>query len=179
MQDFFLRVLWCSTVSFLAYFFLGHLSHDMATFRLPLTFLFTSPLWAQNFTKYLIEIIPAIRRHAHRSAHESWNGRYYAYEGNHIRFYLVDDIIWIAAADIKHLLLPAPDSKELRLLAGDHAIIPGQKIHGYTQTGLLRLLALRTNKRLALPEMIKFRRWVEYEALPNVKRLPASSAKSA
>ena len=177
MLEFLLRLLWCSAVAALAYFVLGTFGKDMAALRAPLTILFTSPIWAQNFTRYVIEIIPAIRRVAARSAHEPWSGRYYSYDGKHIRFYRIDDIIWVVEADVMSLLQPKPDTRELRFLGDDYAIIPEQKFQGFTQAGLMRLLISRTSTRSALPEMIKFRRWIEYEAFPNVARLPGSSAK--
>jgi hypothetical protein len=37
-------------------------------------------------------------------------------------------------------------------------------------------MALRTGHRRAKPAMMKFLRWLENEALPNVRRHPASSA---
>jgi len=127
-------------------------------------------------SKLLLEVFPAIREAAHRSVLEPWQGSYFTFNERQLRFFLVDDTIWIAEDDVIAVLEPAPDDRENRFLGAEYARIPGQAIDGYTETGLMRLLHTRTSHRRATHDMIRFKWWLENEALPNVRRLPSSSA---
>lgn len=129
-----------------------------------------------HFAADIINIIPAIRRAAHRSACEKWNGRYYAYYGVHIRLCLVDEMVWIVEEDVRAIIAPAVTGREKRLLGVDYATIPGTAMRGYTEQGLLRLIQVRLMRRGGQAEMKKFIVWLQNEALPNVKRVPTSSA---
>ncbi len=128
------------------------------------------------FAKFLVEVIPDLNYLASKGAHEDNQGRYYVFAGRHIRFYMVDEVLWIPVKDVEKLISYLPDQMELRVMEAEYGLIPGQKITGYTETGLVRLLTIRTKTRHATPQMIKFKRWLEHEALPNVRRLPASAA---
>ncbi|MDM5175686.1 hypothetical protein PO883_00475 [Massilia sp. DJPM01] len=129
-----------------------------------------------HFARDIIEIIPALRRAARRSASEKWNGRYYAYYGAQIRLCLVEDMVWIIEEDVRTILSPAVTEREQRLLGADYATIPGTALHGYSEQGLLRLLKVRLMRRGGEADMKKFIVWLQNEALPNVKRVPTSSA---
>ena len=117
-----------------------------------------------------------IKRRAHESVHAQWSGRYYTFDERQIRFYLVDDTVWTAAEDLAKLLEPPPGERELRLLGGEHACIPGSSIMACSEAGLMRLLDARTGHRRASYHMIRFKNWLETQAFPNVKRLPSSAA---
>lgn len=142
---------------------------------IPLTLVWSAPMWAIAFARFLVELLPFVKRKAERDAMEKWNGRYYAYGNRQLRLFLVDDVIWIAAADVAPLLDPPPDARELRVLAADYGDVPGQKHKGYTEAGLLRLLTTRTATRRATHDAIRFKLWLEKEAFPNLRRLPASA----
>ncbi len=132
--------------------------------------------WAYMFPKHVVWLLSALRNAARRAAHLRWQGVYYAYQGQHIRFYVVDDAVWAAAEDILLIVRPQPDARELRLLGEGYATIPGQAIMGLSEAALLRMMALRTGHRRTEPAMLKFLRWLEREALPNLRRHPDSSA---
>ncbi|QPI47700.1 hypothetical protein IV454_19165 [Massilia antarctica] len=129
-----------------------------------------------HFARDIIHIIPAIRYAARRSASEKWNGRYYAYYGAQIRLCLVDDMVWIVEVDVRAIISPAVSEREQRLLGADYALIPGTALHGYSEQGLLRLIEVRLMRRGGEADMKKFIVWLQNEALPNVKRVPTSSA---
>jgi len=141
----------------------------------PLTIVFASPMWMIAFARYLVELMPAFHRKAKRDALEVWNGRYYAYGMHQLRLFLIDEVIWIPAADLAAILAPPPDQRELRYLGAEQGTIPGQKMLGFTEAGLLRLLATRTGTRRATHDMIRFKHWLEKETLPNLRRLPSSA----
>lgn len=129
-----------------------------------------------HFARDIIHIIPAIRYAARRSASEKWNGRYYAYYGSQIRLCLVEDMVWIVEEDVRAIMAPAVSGREQRLLGTDYARIAGTALHGYSEQGLLRLIEVRLMRRGGEADMKKFIVWLQNEALPNVKRVPTSSA---
>jgi hypothetical protein len=170
-----LRLAACAAATAAIYGVLGILIKDASPVRAPLTMVFAAPVWVISFAKYLLALLPAIGRKAKTDALERWNGRYYAYGNLQLRLFLIDDVIWIPASDVGAILVPRPDARELRFLGAEYAPIPGQKQQGYTEAGLLRLLATRTGTRRATHEMIRFKQWLEKETFPNLRRLPASS----
>jgi len=173
MLSFIGRLLACTLVTAVAYLVASRfISKELA---IPLTLASSSPLWAAAFARHLLELLPFVKRKAERDAMEKWNGRYYAFGDRQLRLFLVDDVIWIPAADVAPLLDPPPDARELRVLAADYGNVPGQKHKGYTEAGLLRLLTTRTATRRATHDAIRFKLWLEKEAFPNVRRLPASA----
>ena len=122
-----------------------------------------------------VGVLAWIKRRAHESVHGQWQGRYYTFDERQIRFYLVDDTVWTAMEDVARILEPPPGERELRLLGDEHAPIPGSDVMACSETGLLRLLATRTEHRRASYHMIRFKNWIEKQAFPNVKRLPSSA----
>ncbi len=144
-------------------------------FGLPLAVLAAGAFWAALFPHVLIGLIPFIKRSADASALLKWHGCYYEFKGVQVRFFLSGATVWVAADDIRRLISPPLQQRELFLLAENYSFIPGHSIKGLSETGLLRLLEMRTSHRRADPGMIKFKLWLETEAYPNVKRLPGSA----
>jgi hypothetical protein len=128
------------------------------------------------FSPLVMGAFAAIADAGRRSAHQAFQGSYYSYKGRQMRFYLVDATVWLAWADLLPILDPAPGERELRLLGADFGAIPGLKLKGCTEAGILQLLKARTSHRRASRAMIQLKTWLEQEALPNVKRLPQSSS---
>jgi hypothetical protein len=135
-----------------------------------------APVLAWFFAPALFESIGMLIKSARRSAHGAWQGNFYSYDGQHIRFFKVDDVAWVAEADIAKVIHPAATERECRLLGEHYGVIPGQSLKGYTEAGMERLMRSRTDSRHSTPEMIRFKGWLEREAFPNVRRLPRSSA---
>ena len=142
---------------------------------MPFTVVSSSVLWSLAYARFVIEGMSSLRREAKRAALEEWNGRYYAFGTHQLRLFLIEDVIWIPVVDVAAILAPPPDARELRYLGGEVGSIPGQKLRGYTEAGLLRLLTTRTATRRATHELIRFKHWLETETFPNLRRLPASS----
>lgn len=174
MPKLFFRLMLCAAASGLVYWLSGILQ-GLGAMRLPFVVATTGPLWVWALAPCLIQIVPALRRRALHDAWEPWNGRYYAYDGRQIRLYLVDGTIWVPVRDVATLFKPQPDARELRILGGDYGTIPGQKLQGYTEAGLLRMLTTRGSNRMADYGLVRFRNWLEREAFPNIRRLPGSS----
>lgn len=128
---------------------------------------------APEFIVYLFEQVAHLARW---SVHWRWQGRYYAYQGRHVRFYLIDGEVWAATEDVFAIVRPVPDQRELRLMGAGYALIPGQQIMGISEAALRRMMDVRTAYRHAQPGMLKFLHWLNHEALPNVRRHPDSSA---
>jgi len=169
------RLLACVCATGLIYVLLGVMIRDSEQVRVPMTIVFSATVWFVSFAKYLVEFLPSIKHKAERDAMEVWNGRYYAFDNRQVRLFLVDGVIWVPTADVAALLDPPPDERELRYLGADHGPIPGQKLKGYTEAGLLRLLTTRSSSRRATHDTIRFKHWLEKEAFPNLRRLPASA----
>ncbi len=142
---------------------------------LPVALLFWGAAGAKHFASAIVDIIPAIDRAARRAAFEKWGGRYYTFDGCQIRLCLVEGTAWIVENDVRKIISPAVSAREKRLLGADHAPLPGSSLNAYSEHGLLRLLKVRLTRRGGETEMKKFTVWLQNEAIPNVKRFPASS----
>lgn len=136
---------------------------------------FTAGIWGRLFGRDILEFILTIKYWGERSAVFKWHGSYYSFDGRQIRFFLVDAIVWVPLADIRPLMEPELGERELRLLGEWHALIPGEKIFGVSELGLMQLLKIRTESRHASYKMIRLKRWLISSALVNVKRLPRSA----
>jgi hypothetical protein len=172
------RLLALSCFTYVVFLLVKRFINVSPELRIGLTVLGSAPLWAHIMTPYLVMLLPALLSQAKHDALAAWNGRYYSFDGRQLRMLIVDGTIWVAAADLDVLLLPPPDARELRILGADFGLIPEQKFKGYTENGIARLLATRTNIRLAKPAMIKLRHWFEKETLPNLRRVPGSALNS-
>ena len=135
----------------------------------------TSAFWSQLFAKDVIDVFIGIKRRAEHDIFVLWNGRYYEFDGHHVRFYFHDEQIWIPIADLKPLLKPEADERELRLLGSEFLKLPEVRSWAVSETGVGILLKKRTAHRRADYQMIRFKRWLMQQALPNVRRLPHSS----
>ena len=142
----------------------------------PIGLLAVSVLWGITFARYVIETFSSIKYWARHSVAMRWGGKFYMFEERQIRFYIVDDLIWIPLRDLQSLMEPAFNERELRLLGEAHGQIPYHAEQGLTEEGLLHLLLSRTEHRRASSKMIRFRNWLQKNALPNVRRFPESAS---
>ena len=175
MPAFLLRFFLCSLLLGLAYWLLGQMSKDFGALRLPLTIMFVSPVLAHQLSPYLIGFFPALVRKMRHLALHSVQGKYYTFEENPIRFFIVDGKIWIPRSDLSFILTPAPDERDLRMLGAEYGRIAGQRLTGFSEAALMRILAARLSGRQPRRELVKFKHWLEADVLPNVKRLPESA----
>ncbi|MBC3869704.1 BRO-N domain-containing protein [Undibacterium oligocarboniphilum] len=173
--SFFVRLLFCAAVTWMAWRYFSALNPRAA----PMSLLVSAWLWAHLFSPELISLIPAIRRRAERDVLESWNGCYYSFDGHHLRFYLEQEQIWIPEQDLQALLVPELGQQELRVIGASYAYLPHGQIWAVSEAGMMILLKNRTAHRRATHQMVRFRRWLESEALPNVRRLPRSATSVA
>ncbi|MES2933579.1 MAG: hypothetical protein V4805_08845 [Pseudomonadota bacterium] len=174
MSTFILKLVFCSFLTFVAWKITSTFGSQLA----PLSLVAMSVIWGIMFARYIVEIIPSVKYFAEKAATQKWQGKYYVFENCHIRFYLIDQTIWIPLRDLKQLMQPAFNERELRLLGEAHGPIPDPEHDepGLSEEGLLRLLSNRTEHRRASEQMIRFRNWLLQNALPNVRRLPQSAA---
>ena len=142
----------------------------------PLGLLAVSVVWGLTFARYVIEAFSSIKYWARHSVAMRWGGKFYMFEERQIRFYMVDDLIWIPLRDLQALMEPAFNERELHLLGDAYGQIPDHTEQGLTEEGLLRLLLSRTEHRRASSKMIRFRNWLQKNALPNVRRFPESAS---
>ncbi len=168
----FLYRLACYLVLCVVAYLVARLFHERVQ---ALTALGVGVLGVRFFSRDVIDFLEAIARAGRVSAAEPWGGRYYTYIGAQVRLCLVDDTVWIVEEDVRQILSPAVTEREQRLMGAEHALIPGTSLFGYSESGLLRLVAVRLMRRGGEADMKKFNTWLEKEALPNVKRFPASS----
>lgn len=151
------------------------LGPHMELLRIVLVALCAAPLLGRVFAPDVINFLSAIKKQAHHEVFAPWNGRFYIFDGNQVRFFLIDDVVWIAADDICHLLNPKPTERDLRLLGSQYRRIEEIGLLGISESGLMRLIELRTGPRNCDRNMIRLRNWLAKEALPNIKRLPSSA----
>jgi hypothetical protein len=135
----------------------------------------TSVFWGHLFPRDIMALFSFIKRSAEHAAVFHWHGSYYSFDGRQVRFFLVDDIIWIPLGDLDPIIEPEFGERELRILGDACTNIPGRNIPGVTEEGLMQLLKTRTESRHASYKMIRFKRWLLSSALHNVKRLPSSA----
>lgn len=172
MRTFILKLLLCSGLTFLAW----KIAQAFGPRFGPIGLLAVSVVWGITFARYVIETFSAIKYWARHSVAMRWGGKFYMFEERQIRFFVIDDAIWIPLRDLEQLMEPAFNERELRLLGAAHGQIPGHDEIGLSEEGLLHLLQSRTEHRRASSKMIRFRNWLLQNALPNVRRLPASAA---
>ena len=142
----------------------------------PIGLLAVSVFWGMTFARYVIETFSSIKYWARHSVSMRWGGKFYMFEERQIRFYIVDDLIWIPLRDLQPLMEPAFNERELRLLGDAYAQIPHHDELGLSEEGLLHVLLSRTEHRRASSRMIRFRNWLQKNALPNVRRFPGSAS---
>ena len=172
MWTFFLKLTLCSGLTFLAW----KIALTFGPRYGPIGLLVVSVVWGITFARYVIETFSAIKYWAKHSVAMRWGGKFYMFEEQQIRFYIIDDAIWIPLNDVQQFMEPAFNERELRLLGDAHRQIPEHVELGLSEEGLLHLLASRTEHRRASAKMIRFRNWLVQNALPNVRRLPQSAA---
>lgn len=137
--------------------------------------LVTSYFWGRLFARDFINLFSWIKYQAKKSAVFHWHGSYYNFDGQQIRFFLIEGTVWIPLRDVQHLLEPELSERELRLLGEAYGVIPEQKMKGVTEDGVLQLLRSRTESRHTSYKMVRFKKWLLTHAVPNVKRLPTSA----
>ncbi|MFZ6863586.1 hypothetical protein ACO0K7_13225 [Undibacterium sp. Ji67W] len=132
-------------------------------------------LWGQLFARDILNFFLGIKHQAEHDALACWNGRYYEFDGHHVRFYFQAEQIWVPIADLKPLLKPEAGERELRMLGSQYLMLTESRLWAVSESGLDVLLKNRTAHRRADYQMIRFKRWLMQHALPNVRRLPHSS----
>lgn len=143
----------------------------------PIGLAMTSVVWGTQFSSEIIRLFSEIRYWARWSVFHHWQGHYYHFDGVHLRFYMMDEVIWIAIKELHVVIEPGLEPRELRLLGEEYGQIPSQKEIGITEAGLLRVLGLRTERRHAAHKMIRFRNWLINSTFLNLRRLPKSAAR--
>lgn len=165
------KFLFCCLVSWALYRFAAAFDSRHA----PIGLVFAAVLWGKLFAPDIVNFFSWLKRSGEAAALEKWHGKFYVFDGCQLRFYLIDEVIWVPCRDLQPLLRPAISERELRLLGGEHRRITGKNMPAVSAAGLLRLMNSRTAGRHARPQMIRFKRWLASEALPNLQRLPASA----
>ncbi|MBI3284288.1 MAG: hypothetical protein HYZ65_05470 [Burkholderiales bacterium] len=165
------KIVFCSAITWALHRFAAVFDPGYA----PIGLVFSAVFWGLLLAPHIVDFFPALKRRAEHDALMRWHGRYYSFDGHQLRFYKIEETVWIPQQDLRRILRPAWGERELRLLGADYAAIPETKEMGFTEAGLRQLLASRTAHRRANYQMIRFKRWLDTEALPNVKRLPSSA----
>ena len=165
MVTFLLKLVLCLGLTFLAWKWLG-----------PYGLAFVSVVWGVTFARYIIVAFSITKYWAKHSVSMPWSGKFYMFEERQIRFYIVDDLIWIPLRDLQPIMEPAFNERELRLLGDAHGQIPHHDELGLSEEGLLHVLLSRTEHRRASSKMIRFRNWLQKNALANVRRFPGSAS---
>lgn len=134
-----------------------------------------APIVTRLFPKDVIAFFAWLKHRADHDALGKWQGRYYSFDDQQIRFFLHDDIVWLALPDLERILEPDLETRELRLLGDEKIYIEAHRLHAVSESGLLQLLRTRTETRHATHKMIRFKKWLVTSGIINVKRLPRSA----
>jgi hypothetical protein len=170
---FFAKITFSVGISYLAW----KLFEKMSPGYGPIGLLLTSMIWVRFFPRDILSLFSWIKRQAYHSAVFHWHGKYYSFDGRQIRFYLIEQTVWIPVVDLERILEPKIAKHELKMLLDLYGEIPGHKLLGVTEAGLLGLLKTRTEGGHTNYKMIRFKRWLLTSALENIKRLPCSAIK--
>ena len=116
-----------------------------------------------------------MKYHARQSVTLRWHGRYYSFDGQQLRFFLIDEVVWLALPDLEKILEPQISERELRLLGEEKTFLEDHQLPVISEAGMLQLLRTRTETRHATQKMIRFKKWLKSSGFDNVKRLPKSA----
>ena len=133
------------------------------------------PLMAWICVPIFVELTSGFIGLAKRSAHGASQGKFYSFEGRQVRFFVVDETIWIAERDLTGILDKAVTERERRQLGDNYGVIPGRRLRGFTEDGITRLMSARIASRHVTRQTLRFHHWLQKEAFPNVRRLPSSA----
>jgi hypothetical protein len=129
-------------------------------------FPFTAPIWGVMFAKPILEFFPALKRVIHRHAFEKWEGRYYKYEGTHLRAYFEDNDAWFNAKDVLSVLGKTPGSwLDTRFTPDEYGMTAGGTEKSFSTAGVVKLTQISDH-----PEAPKFRLWFERTVVFNLNR---------
>jgi hypothetical protein len=124
------RIALCAAVSWLVWRYLGLV-----------VAVITVPLWGVALARPILEFSGHFYDWLNRSPLAEWQGRYYSFNGVHLRVFPVEQALWIVDRDIFKVLgekptLLLPD----QFGATEYGAIEGTPFHGFSEAGLERLL---------------------------------------
>ena len=155
MNSLAMRLVICIGVTWMGVMLLGLIG-------LPLT----APIWGVAFAKPILEVFPALERMIHRHAYQEWEGKYYRYEGTHLRAYFDGDDAWFNAKDVLSVLGKTPASwLDTRFTPEEYGVIPGRREKGFSLAGVVKLTHISEHS-----EAPKFRLWFERAVVFTLKR---------
>ena len=135
-----------------------------------------APLMARLCAPIFMDLVSRFIGFSESSALGAMQGSYYSFDEQRIRFFVVNETVWVAESDVAGILLQAITERERRQLGGEYGLVPGKRFRGFTEDGIKRLLAARLGDRHATRQTLRFNHWLQSEAFPNVRRLPGSGA---
>ena len=127
------------------------------------------------FPRDILNFFSWMKYHARQSVTLRWHGRYYSFDGQQLRFFLIDEVVWLALPDLEKILEPQISERELRLLGEEKTFLEDHQLPVISEAGMLQLLRTRTETRHATQKMIRFKKWLKSSGFDNVKRLPKSA----
>jgi hypothetical protein len=133
-----------------------------------------APVLAWLCAPIVMDLVSRLVEFSDRSARGALQGKYYTFDARRIRFFVVDETIWVAESDLAGILVQAMTEAERRHLDAEYGVVPGKRFRGFTEDGITRLLATRLKSRHVTRQVIRFNQWLRNEAFPNVRRLPSS-----
>ena len=122
-------------------------------------------------TRLLLEVPGGLRDWMLRARYEQWQGRHFSYQSIQVRVFWDDSVEWIHADDVFLIVGHKPDRIERKKLAArfgaaHYHALPGVSGECFSYDSLVRYLS-----GLRVEEAWKFRRWLEREVLPNIRKL--------
>ena len=129
-------------------------------------FAITAPIWGALLAKPIVEFFPALQRSGHRRALQEWEGRYYKYEGTHLRAYFDGEDAWFDAKDVLSVLDKTPGAwLDTRFTPEEYGVNPGRSDKCFSPAGVIKLTQISEH-----PEAPKFRLWFERTVVLYLKR---------
>ncbi len=128
------------------------------------------PLIAWVVSRWLVAVPGWALQRTKENHFQEWAGRYYVFDDQQIRIHWDASVIWVVADDVYAVMQQTPDALErrkiaARLGAAHYRTLEGDKQECFSEAGVARYLT-------GLPEedTRRFRRWLEREAWPNIRK---------
>ncbi len=125
------------------------------------------PLWGVLLAKPIIVGVAAYFDSARKQPYAPWQGRYYEFQGTHIRIDEVDGQLWFCDADVLQVLGQKPSTAmKIAYADADYRTMEASGLMAFSEAAVVRVIS-----RIRHPEAGKFRFWIEREVIaPHHKR---------
>jgi len=152
LQSVTFRVAFCSACTWFVYWKMDGL----------ISVVLLSPLWGVLLAKPILEGLGTYFGWVKKQPYIPWQGRYYEFEGTHVRVYEDDDgRLWFCDKDVLKVLGQKPsNAHHVAYGEADYRVVEGAGVKAFSEAAVLRVVS-----RVRHPSTGKFKFWLEREVL--------------